>query len=246
MARVKTDDTSIGSITTQKTQTKSARGSTKINRAEISPGVEPTISASRSPLARVCVYCGSGKGRNPKYADAADVLGRSLAARGIGLVYGGGGLGLMGQVARATLQAGGHVTGIIPEFLLEKENALDSASELIVTGDMHERKRLMFEKSDAFIALPGGIGTLEELVEQLTWAQLGRHRKPIILANIDGFWSPFLELLRHMKAETFIRSGLDVTFTVVDRAEHIIAAAEAQVSANPSSQLPDGVEIALF
>jgi len=202
-----------------------------------------------SRISTVCVYCGSGKGRNPKYAEAAQVLGQALAARNIGLVYGGGGLGLMGEVARATLSAGGHVTGIIPEFLMQKEHALENATELIVTGDMHERKRLMFEKSDAFIALPGGIGTLEELVEQLTWAQLGRHQKPIVLANIDGFWSPFLELLRHMKSETFIRSGLDVTFTVVDRAEQIVPAAEAQAHAQATlsaAELPDGVSIALF
>jgi uncharacterized protein (TIGR00730 family) len=210
----------------------------------VEPMTAPLPALKVAPLRKICVYCGSGAGRNPKYAEAADVLGRSLADRGIGLVYGGGGLGLMGQVARATLAAGGHVTGIIPEFLLGREHALDSVSELVVTGDMHERKRLMFERSDAFVALPGGIGTLEELVEQLTWAQLGRHRKPIVLANIDGFWSPFLALLGHMKAETFIRAGLDVTFTVVDRAEQIVAAAEAQMVADPA--LPDGVSIALF
>ncbi|MBX9925525.1 MAG: TIGR00730 family Rossman fold protein [Hyphomicrobiaceae bacterium] len=237
MARVNGEGTAIVPTSGKAISTGLAKGGSAANG-----GAAP----SPSPLSRVCVYCGSGKGRNPKYAEAADILGHALASRGIGLVYGGGGLGLMGQVARATLDAGGHVTGIIPEFLLQKEHALDSASELIVTGDMHERKRLMFEKSDAFIALPGGIGTLEELVEQLTWAQLGRHQKPIILANIDGFWSPFLELLRHMKAETFIRSGLDVTFTVVDRAEQILTAAEQQVQAKPGDVLPDGVSIALF
>lgn len=216
----------------------------KLN-AKLNISNSPVIVEKRSSIATVCVYCGSGKGRNPRYAEAAETLGRSLAASGIGLVYGGGGLGLMGEVARATLAAGGRVTGIIPEFLLQKEHALATATELIVTGDMHERKRLMFEKSDAFIALPGGIGTLEELVEQLTWAQLGRHRKPIILANIDGFWSPFLELLRHMKEETFIRAGLDVTFTVVDRADQIVPAAQAQASALPG-ELPEGVSVALF
>jgi hypothetical protein len=209
-----------------------------------------TAAIVRSPLKTVCVYCGSGTGLNPKYVEAAHVLGTALATAGIGLVYGGGGLGLMGEVARSTIAAGGRVTGIIPEFLLQKEHALASADELIVTGDMHERKRLMFEKSDAFIALPGGIGTLEELVEQLTWAQLGRHKKPIVLANIDGFWTPFLDLLRHMKAETFIRSGLDVTFTVVERAEQIVPAAEAQslaqAQAGAAAELPEGVSIALF
>jgi uncharacterized protein (TIGR00730 family) len=199
---------------------------------------------SRSPLRNVCVYCGSGRGRNPLYSQAATILGRGLAERGIGLVYGGGGLGLMGDVARATIAHKGRVTGIIPEFLMVKEDALEAVDELIVTTDMHERKRLMFEQSDAFIALPGGIGTLEELVEQLTWSQLGRHKKPIVVANIDGFWTPFLELLAHMKSDTFIRAGLDVRFTVVDRAEQIIDAAEACVSSEGG--VPDGASIALF
>ena len=172
----------------------------------------------------VCVYCGSGTGENPAYAAAARLLGRSLAEHNIGLVYGGGGLGLMGEVARAALEAGGHVTGIIPEFLTEREKMLREVSELIVTTDMHQRKQLMFERSDAFIALPGGIGTLEELVEQLTWSQLGRHMKPILVANIADFWSPFLNLLQHMTEEAFIRTGLDVHFTVVTDAKKIVPA----------------------
>ena len=147
-----------------------------------------------------------------------------LAANDIGLVYGGGSLGLMGEVARATLDHGGRVTGIIPGFLVEKEAMMRDVDEMIVTEDMHERKRLMFERSDAFVALPGGVGTLEELVEQLTWVQLGRHTKPVIVANIDGFWTPFLALLTHMKMDTFIRPGLDVRFTVVDEARKIVPA----------------------
>ena len=170
----------------------------------------------------ICVYCGSGPGRSTVYADAARTLGQSLAAHGIGLVYGGGGLGLMGEVARATLGAGGKVTGIIPDFLTVREHMLEEVTDLIVTADMHERKKLMFERSDAFIALPGGVGTLEELVEQMTWAQLGRHRKPIIVANIAGFWTPFLDLLTHMQNEAFIRAGLEVPYSVVDRAEDIV------------------------
>ena len=130
----------------------------------------------------------------------------------------------MGEVARATLDHGGRVTGIIPGFLVEKEAMLRDVHEMIVTEDMHERKRLMFERSDAFVALPGGVGTLEELVEQLTWVQLGRHTKPVIVANIDGFWTPFLALLTHMKMDTFIRPGLDVSFTVVDDAAKIVPA----------------------
>ena len=172
----------------------------------------------------VCVYCGSGLGRNPAYTAAARTLGAAFADNDIGLVYGGGSLGLMGEVARSTLDHGGRVTGIIPSFLVEKEAMMRDVDEMIVTEDMHERKRLMFERSDAFVALPGGVGTLEELVEQLTWVQLGRHTKPVIVANIDGFWTPFLALLTHMKMDTFIRPGLDVRFTVVDDASRIVPA----------------------
>ena len=181
--------------------------------------------APATPQVRsVCVYCGSGTGRNPAYVKAANTLGQALGARGVRLVYGGGSLGLMGEVARATLSAGGQVTGIIPQFLSSKERMLRDVDELVVTENMHERKMLMFERSDAFVALPGGIGTLEELVEQLTWSQLGRHTKPIVVANIEGFWTPFLSLLQHMKADTFIRAGLDIRFVVVDKAEQILPA----------------------
>ena len=191
-----------------------------IIRAEIQTGPK----AQAGHVDSVCVYCGSGKGLNPAYAITARKFGKALADNGIRLVYGGGSLGLMGEVARACLGAGGKVTGIIPEFLGAKEKMLQDVDELIVVEDMHVRKRLMFERSDAFVALPGGIGTLEELVEQLTWSQLGRHSKPIVVANIDGFWTPFLDLLAHMKGETFIRPGLDVHFAVVDTAEKILPA----------------------
>jgi uncharacterized protein (TIGR00730 family) len=179
---------------------------------------------SSGSIRNVCVYCGSGLGKNPSYTAAARTLGAELAGHGIGLVYGGGSLGLMGEVARSTLDHGGRVTGIIPSFLTDKEQMMRDADELIVTTDMHERKRIMFERSDAFVALPGGVGTLEELVEQLTWVQLGRHTKPVVVANIDGFWNPFLSLLTHMKADTFIRPGLEVSFTVVDDARAIVPA----------------------
>ncbi|MFA5958528.1 MAG: TIGR00730 family Rossman fold protein [Hyphomicrobium sp.] len=172
----------------------------------------------------VCVYCGSGKGVDTAYAIAARKLGKALADSGIRLIYGGGSLGLMGEVARSALGAGGKVTGIIPEFLGSREHMLQDVDELIVVENMHVRKQLMFDRADAFVALPGGVGTLEELVEQLTWSQLGRHTKPIVVANINGFWNPFLNLLEHMKAETFIRAGLDIHFTVVDKAEDILPA----------------------
>jgi len=182
-------------------------------------------------LKNVCVYCGSGKGRTRAYAAAARTLGRALAKSGIGLVYGGGSLGLMGELAHSALKHGGRVTGIIPSFLSAQERMLREADELIITDDMHQRKMLMFERSDAFVALPGGIGTLEELVEQLTWSQLGRHKKPIIVANIEGFWTPFLRLIEHMRTESFIRAGLEVNCTVVESAEEIVPAAIAKAAA---------------
>lgn len=170
------------------------------------------------PVKTVCVYCGSGFGADPAFAEAAAALGRTLAEAGIGLVYGGGNVGLMGTVAKAVLDAGGHVTGIIPDFLKSRERMLDEIQETIVVSDMHTRKRLMFERSDAFVALPGGIGTLEELVEQLTWAQLGQHRKPILLLSVNAFWTPLLTLLDHMRALGFIREGLELNYLVAEDA----------------------------
>ncbi|WP_439924898.1 TIGR00730 family Rossman fold protein [Nitrobacter sp. JJSN] len=170
----------------------------------------------------VCVYCGSGPGTNPQFVEAAVAFGRALARNNVGLVYGGGSVGLMGAVATSVLDHGGTVTGIIPDFLTAREHALSRVQEMIVTRDMHERKRLMFERSDAFVALPGGVGTLEELVEQLTWQQLGRHSKPIMLANVAGFWEPLLALLAHMRATAFIRPTLAVNILQADRVEDIL------------------------
>lgn len=177
-----------------------------------------------SDIKKICVYCGSGPGKNPAYANAAEALGKDMAERGIGLVYGGGSLGLMGIVARSVLKHGGHVTGIIPQFLKDREKMLRDVQEPIVTSDMHERKMLMFQKADAFVALPGGIGTLEETVEMTTWAQLDQHRKPIVLANIENFWGPFITLIQHMREEAFIREGLEVAIDTVDTAEDIVPA----------------------
>ena len=177
-------------------------------------------------IKNVCVYCGSSPGGRRDYMAAAETLGRTLAEAGVGLVYGGGNIGLMGAVARAALDAGGRVTGIIPQFLVDREVMLADVQELLVTADMHERKRLMFERSDAFVALPGGIGTLEELVEQLTWAQLGRHDKPILIADLFGFWSPLLALLDHMSEQGFLRQGLALPYLVANRVEDILPALE--------------------
>ncbi len=186
-----------------------------------------------SKIRKICVYCGSGPGTDPAYVEAARALGAHLAQTGIGLVYGGGGDGIMGALAHAALDHGGAVTGIIPEFLTQREHALRGAQELIVTRDMHERKRLMFEKADAFVALPGGVGTLEELVEQLTWVQLGRHKKPILLANIKGFWDPLCALLEHMKMLQFIRAGLDFNLLVADKVADILPMLQAATARVP-------------
>ncbi|HXB77504.1 MAG TPA: TIGR00730 family Rossman fold protein [Bradyrhizobium sp.] len=175
-----------------------------------------------SKIRTVCVYCGSGPGTNPRFVEAARAFGKILAENGIRLVYGGGSIGLMGALATSTLDHGGTVTGIIPDFLTIRENALKRVQELIITPDMHERKRLMFEHSDAFVALPGGIGTLEELVEQLTWQQLGRHSKPVLLANVEGFWEPLFALLAHMRATQFIRPSLAVDILKAERVEDIL------------------------
>jgi uncharacterized protein (TIGR00730 family) len=175
-----------------------------------------------SKLQTICVYCGSGPGKNPAFLQAARSFGKILAENGIGLVYGGGSIGLMGELARSVLGNGGTVTGVIPEFLVEREHMLREAQDLVVTKDMHERKRIMFERSDAFVALPGGVGTLEELVEQLTWSQLGRHKKPILVVNVHGFWDPLCALLDHMQALEFIRAGLTVDLLVADSVEQIL------------------------
>ncbi len=188
-----------------------------------------------SKINSVCVYCGSGPGSDPRFIEGAAAFGKTLAEAGVGLVYGGGSIGLMGAVAKATLDNGGIVTGIIPEFLTVRENALKRAQELIITKDMHERKQLMFDRSDAFVALPGGIGTLEELVEQLTWAQLGRHTKPILLANIAGFWDPLLVLLNHMRDKAFIRQNLTVEVLTADRVEDILPTLEAAAAPEPEA-----------
>nr|WP_295466872.1 TIGR00730 family Rossman fold protein [Mesorhizobium sp.] len=180
-----------------------------------------------STIRSICVYCGSSPGRGEVYLEAGRALGRSIAASGLRLVYGGGTKGIMGAVSAGTREAGGKVMGIIPRFLMNTEateSALARLDELIVTEDMHERKHRMFEESDAFVALPGGIGTVEEIVEIMTWAQLGRHRKPIVYGNIDGFWNPMLKLIDHMRAEGFVHTAHLVQPLVVDTAEGIVPA----------------------
>jgi uncharacterized protein (TIGR00730 family) len=172
-------------------------------------------------IKRICVYCGSGPGSDPAFVEAARAFGTIMANNQIGLVYGGGSVGLMGEIANAVFDGGGETIGIIPRFLENREHTMHRG-EVIVTRDMHERKQRMFEAADAFVALPGGVGTLEEVVEQMTWAQLGRHKKPILLANVKRFWDPLCALLDHMEELQFIRAGLSVNYLVAEQVEDIL------------------------
>jgi uncharacterized protein (TIGR00730 family) len=196
-----------------------------------------------SKIQSVCVYCGSSLGRSPVYAASARQLGASIAAHGLRLTYGGGTKGIMGAVSQAVLENGGKVLGIIPRFLMNKEatdTGLSELSQLIITEDMHERKHALFENADAFVALPGGIGTVEEIVEIMTWAQLGRHKKPMVFANVEGFWDPMIALIEHMRAEGFIHSGHLMRPLVISDVEEIIPAIIA------ASQADDGGDAAVI
>ena len=155
----------------------------------------------------LCVYCGSNSGSNPAYAEAAIALGSRLARDGIRLVYGGGNIGLMGTVADAVLAAGGEVTGVIPKQLVDMEVAHLGLSELEVVGSMHERKSRMFDLADGFVALPGGFGTLEEIVEMLTWRQLGIGNKPCAILDVEGYWSPLVAMMDRMVEDRFLHPG---------------------------------------
>jgi uncharacterized protein (TIGR00730 family) len=187
-------------------------------------------------IQKICVYCGSGPGTDPAFVEAARAFGKVMAENRIGLVYGGGAVGMMGEVAMSVLDNGGDVTGIIPEFLMAREHALRGTSGLIVTRDMHERKRKMFEMADAFVAMPGGIGTLEELVEQLTWVQLGRHKKPVLLANIKNFWDPLTALIDHMKKLEFIRGDLNFELLVAGKVADILPMLQKAIEHVPESE----------
>ena len=194
-----------------------------------------------SQIRNVCVYCGSGPGTDPDFAVAARRFGKILAENGIGLVYGGCSIGLMGEIANAVLDNNGHVTGIIPDFLANREHQIHRG-EVIRTRNMHDRKQQMFEHADAFVALPGGVGTLEEVVEQMTWVQLGRHKKPVLLANIKGFWEPLRALLVHMEELNFIRPGLAVEYLVADRIEDVLPMlqdAAARIAEPEKAMAPD-------
>ncbi|MEM9899142.1 MAG: TIGR00730 family Rossman fold protein [Pseudomonadota bacterium] len=175
----------------------------------------------------ICVYCGSKLGRNDNHRSAAETLGTRAAELGWRIVYGGGTLGLMGTTAKAAFNAGGKVFGVIPKFLVQQEGIFEDVDHRIV-DTMHERKMLMFEEADAIVTLPGGIGTLEEVVETVSWARLQLHRKPIILVNIDGYWSPLKQLFDHVVGEGFADRALLDDIVLVDTVEDVFKIAEAR------------------
>jgi uncharacterized protein (TIGR00730 family) len=192
------------------------------------------VTAALRSFRRLCVFCGSSHGSNPAYAEAAAHAGKELASRGIGLVYGGGNVGLMGVLADSVLAAGGHVTGVIPEALMAKEVGHRGLPDLRVVKTMHERKALMAELADGFVALPGGIGTFEEFFEIVTWAQLGLHSKPCGLLNVNGFYDPLLRLLDHAIAERFVKpKQRDLVIAEADFGALLVRMAHHHVSHEP-------------
>ncbi len=178
----------------------------------------------------LCVFCGSRVGVNPAFAEAAMQLGRSLAERGVRLVYGGGSIGLMGVVMQTVLDHGGEVTGVIPEFLMRREVGNPALTELIVVDSMHERKRRMFELADAFAILPGGLGTLDEAIEMITWQQLGLHAKPIAIVSVGDYWTVFETLIEHVIAQGFADSAIRDLFTVSGDVASLITTLEARAT----------------
>lgn len=183
-------------------------------------------------LKALCVFCGSRVGEDPDYALQSETLGRLLGERGVDLVFGGGGIGLMGAVAHATIAAGGKVTGIIPAFLRAYEvGGVEGAAEIVVES-MHERKAKMFDLSDAFVAMPGGVGTLEEVLEITTWKQLQQHNKPIIFVNINGYWDPYFALIDRVVEGGFGHHKVKELFSVVERVEDIFDAIAAAPDAD--------------
>ena len=179
------------------------------------------------PLKSLCVFCGSAPGADPRLRDAAARLGRQMAAEGVQLVYGGGQLGLMGALAEAVMEAGGRVVGFIPEHLTRTEKAYDGISELHVVDSMHTRKQGMFVLAEAFVVLPGGMGTMDETFEVLTWKQLRLHGKPIIVVNQHGYWQPWLDLASHVISSGFAHPDTARLYSVVDDVDQVLAAARA-------------------
>lgn len=186
-------------------------------------------------LNNICVYCGSQPGRDPAFASAARALGHEMVARRLGLVYGGAQVGLMGEIADTVLAAGGTVVGVMPRGLVEREVAHEELTELLVTDSMHERKTTMASRADAFVAMPGGIGTLEELFEIWTWQQLGMHAKPCGLLNVDGYFDALIAFLDHAVSQGFVRPGRRLTLLVSESPSELLDALE-RFQAPPSQQ----------
>ncbi|MDR3435930.1 TIGR00730 family Rossman fold protein [Telmatospirillum sp.] len=184
-----------------------------------------------SQLGSLCVFCGAAMGNDPHFREAAERLGRHLAEAGVTLVYGGGHVGLMGALAETVMSCGGKVIGVIPEHLLKVEASFKEASELIVVDSMHTRKHRMFDLADGFCVLPGGLGTLDETFEILTWKQLKLHNKPVILANIDGYWAPWLQLVDGIIAKGFAQPGINRLYSVVDNVDDVLASARREIVA---------------
>ncbi len=180
-------------------------------------------------IGAITAFCGSAAGSSPAYAQAAEALGIWLAQSEIKLVYGGGGIGLMGILARAVADHGGEVEGIIPGFLTQPEVMADAPGSHEITNDLHDRMQMMAAKADAFVVLPGGIGTIAELVDILTWKQLGRHDKPIVILDIDGYWAPLAELLGHIVEQGFAHGALKDMFRIVTSVDALPQAIEAQL-----------------
>jgi uncharacterized protein (TIGR00730 family) len=190
---------------------------TRLDLPQVAAGDPPP------PIRRVAVYCASNPGARPDYMAAAAALGRAVAGRGWGVVYGGGRVGMMGALADAALEAGGEVIGVMPHGLVQREVAHHRLTALHVVDSMHDRKAMIAELADAFVTLPGGIGTLEEFFEVWTWGQLGVHRKPVALLEVAGFWAPLVAMLRHAEAEGFLRGTLDAWLRVYDTPEAVVA-----------------------
>ncbi|MEQ8195419.1 MAG: TIGR00730 family Rossman fold protein [Rhodospirillales bacterium] len=180
------------------------------------------------------VFCGSKTGANPRYRGVAEKLGALMAERGVKLVYGGGNIGLMGIIADTVMAAGGEVIGVIPEFLMKYEVGKTNVDELIVVDSMHERKRRMFELSDGVVVLPGGLGTLDEAFEVITWKQLRQHDKPIVVVNVDDYWAPFEGLIRNLIEQGFAHPAITGLYTVVGEAEAVFPALD---SAPPAEEV---------
>jgi hypothetical protein len=198
--------------------------------------------ASPHRLKALCIFCGSQAGNKPVFHEAATQLGGALAHHGASLVFGGGKVGLMGAAADGTLAAGGQVIGVIPYFLRDKELAHPGASEMIVVPDMHTRKRTMFDRSDAFCVLPGGVGTLDETFEIITWRQLHLHDKPIIILDVDGYWAPFMGLLDGLIDGGFAHAGHGALVTVVRDAAEVIPTIERELAAPKARVVFPGVD----